>query len=134
MRSLLATVAVCALATSCTPKVTAGARERITQDFQAGKLAPDPSGVIQLPPDLASASLGGKAFVTTNQTGRWLLLRTWRGKGANLTGYLYAPGAALKLGTAVSLTTDAAGVMVSAECTVQKAVGGSWYTVHSGYD
>ena len=111
-----------------------GDLQAFAQAFQSGKLKPDARGVIQLPSDLAHLSLGGQAFVTTNRTATWLLLRTWRGKGANLTGYLYAPGPALKLGTDVSLTTDAAGVILSAECTVEKALGSSWYTVHRGYD
>ena len=134
MRTLLAVLAVCALATACTRTVPPDNREGIARDFQAGQLKPDPQGVVHLPPNLADASIGGQAFVTKNQTAVWLLLRTWRGKGANFTGYLYAPGPPLNLGSEVTLTTDAAGVIVSAESTVEKAVGGSWYIVHSGYD
>jgi len=134
MRALLAMLLVSVLLTGCSRTVSPGVRERIVQDFQAGKLKPDSHGVVALPPDLAAASIDGRAFATTNQTAVWLLLRTWQGKGANLTGYLYAPGAALKVGSEVSLTTDGAGVIVSAESMVEKALGGAWYIVHSGYD
>jgi hypothetical protein len=134
MRALLAVVLVPVLLTGCSRTVSPAVRERIVQDFQAGRLKPDSRGVVALPPELAAASIDGRAFVTTNQTAAWLLLRTWQGKGANLTGYLYAPGAPLKMGTEVSLTTDSAGVIVSAESMVEKALGGAWYIVHSGYD
>jgi len=134
VRAFLSVIGSCLLATGCSRTVSPAVRERVAQVFQAGKLKPDFRGVVVLPPDLAAASIDGRAFVTTNQTAAWLLLRTWQGKRANLTGYLFAPGAALKVGTEVSLTTDGAGVIVSAESMVEKALGGGWYIVHSGYD
>ena len=134
MRTLTTTLAVCALATACNQAVAPATRERIARDFEAGRLKPDVQGVVCLPLDLTGSSIGGRAFVTTNQNSAWLLLRTWRGKGGNQNGYLYAPGTALRLGSEVTLTTDAAGVIVSVESTVEKTVGGSWYIVHSGYD
>jgi hypothetical protein len=80
------------------------------------------------------ASLDGRAYVTTNQTASWLLLPTWQGKGAKMTGCLYAPGAPLKPGSEVTLTTDSAGLIVMAEATVEEAIETSWYIVHRGND
>jgi hypothetical protein len=131
---MLAVLAAFVLVAGCSRTVSPAVRERIVQAFQAGKLKPDSRGLVVLPFDLSATSIDGRAFVTTNQTVLWLLLRTWQGKGANMTGYLYAPGAPIKPGSEVTLTTDDAGVIVSAESTVEKAVGGSWYIVHRGYD
>ena len=134
MRAFLAVLGAFVLVAGCTRTASPAVRERIVQDFQAGKLKPDSRGVIVLPSDLASASLDGRAFVTTNQMAPWLLLRTWQGKGANMTGCLYAPGAPLKPGSEVTLTTDSAGLIVLAEATVEEAIGASWYIVHRGND
>jgi hypothetical protein len=134
MRALLAVLGAFVLVAGCSRTVSPAVRERIVQDFQAGKFKPDSRGVVLLPSDLAATSIGGRTFVTTNQTALWLLFRTWKGKAANMTGYLYAPGAPLKPGSEVTLTTDNIGVIVSAESTVEKALGGGWYIVHRGYD
>ena len=135
MRLLPAALTVCLLLTACGQAVAPAAREKIAQDLQTGKLKPDAQGVVRLPPDSANASIGGRAFITTNRTGSsWVLLRTWRGKGANLEGYLYAPGQPLKVGSEVDVTTDAGGVIVTAEVTIKRAREASWYAVYSGND
>ena len=135
MKPLLAMLGIVLVVAGCSGSVAPGIRVQIAEDFEAGKLKPDAQGVIRLPAELIEASIDGRAFVTTNQSmDVWLLLRSWRGKGGNLTGYLYAPGAPLTVGSEVPLITDAAGVVVSAHCTVQKSIGASWYLVHRDHD
>src|SRR5208282_5662757 len=99
MRAPLAVLGAFVLVAGRSRTVSPPVRERIAQDFQAGKLKPDSRGLVVLPTDLAATSIDGRAFVTTNQTALWLLLRTWQGKGANMTGYLFAPGAPFKPGS-----------------------------------
>jgi ABC-type multidrug transport system fused ATPase/permease subunit len=135
VKIMLAAFALCLLVIACRRIVAPAVRERIAQGLQSGKLKPDSRGVVKLPSDLAMASIGGQAFTTTNRTAAiWLLCRTWRGKGANLTGYLYAPGQPLKLGSEVEVTTEGAGVIFYTEVTVERSLAGSWYVVHRGYD
>jgi hypothetical protein len=135
MKACSAVVALTLLLTSCSKTVTAPLREKMGRDLEGGKLRPDAQGVVQLPSDLARGSIDERAFVTTNGTGsRWLLLRAWRGKGANLQGYLYAPGKPLKAGTDVSVATEDAGVIAVLEVTVRKTLNGSWYEVYRGID
>jgi hypothetical protein len=54
-------------------------------------LVPDAAGVVKLPAPLAFNSCDGKVYVTVDHTTgtTWILFPTWRGKGANLRGYLY---------------------------------------------
>ena len=118
----------------CGQSAAPGSSQRVLAAFQSGSLAPDTQGVIRLPTDLADASVDGRAFVTTNRSGPWLLLRTWIGKGANLDGYLYAPGMQVTNGGSIEVNTDDAGAIGPAEVTVEKALTDSWYFVHRGDD
>ena len=96
-----------------------------------GTLKPAPNGVVTLPPALASASLDGKAYVTVDSTGvTWVLFQTWRGKGANLRGYVYhsntapsPPPATVKiLGPAITVTQ-------LIDYNVESQEGPNWYRV-----
>jgi hypothetical protein len=124
----------CLLA-GCEQKTVPAICQRVAVELQAGKLKPDGQGAVRLPTEFAEACVDGRAFITTNQTGvPWLLLRTWVGKGANLTGYLFAPGLQAKAGNEFQVITDAAGIVAPVEVTVENAMNKSWFIVHRGED
>ena len=59
-------------------------------NINAGTLTALPNGIVVLPAALSSASCDGKAYVTIDSSGgKWILFPRLRGKGANLSGYVY---------------------------------------------
>jgi hypothetical protein len=62
----------------------------VVAQITSGKLKPAPDGIVKLPLPLATASCDGKAYVTIDSSGTtWILFPVWRGKGSNVTGYVY---------------------------------------------
>jgi hypothetical protein len=67
----------------------------ITTAITNHTLVPDAAGIVHLPPSLSGQSRDGNAYVRTDPNGAvWILLPTWRGKGANLRGYAFTTAAA----------------------------------------
>jgi hypothetical protein len=65
--------------------------ETVIRKVLDGKLRADERGVLQLPPELASASQNGRIYISQKARGATLLVfSTWIGKGYNLRGFLYA--------------------------------------------
>lgn len=100
-----------------------------------GTLTADAQGVVTLPAGLAGASTDGRAYVTTMPSGKqWILFCTWRGKGANLTGWLHTAGDTPAVGSDVSVITDRVHEIGPAEVTIESALGKSWYKVSRSMD
>jgi hypothetical protein len=107
----------------CGQKTVSAICQRVAAQLQTGKLKPDNKVTIQLPTEFADVCVNGRAFITINRIGTpWLLLRTWVGKGANLTGYRFAPGLQTKAGGKLQVVTDHAGVVAPAEVTVDQVM------------
>jgi hypothetical protein len=97
-------------------------------------LVPNAAGVVKLPPPLASNSCDGKVYVTVHPTGTtWILFPTWRGKGANLRGYLYRSTPSTGPPPAqISVTgPNVAGPTWSASCqyTIESQLSPNWYRI-----
>lgn len=59
--------------------------------LQSGVLKPDEDGTVKLPPDLQVASVDGEIYVSRFSTNQIIVVfKTWRGKGNNMEGFLYA--------------------------------------------
>ena len=130
MKRILPLLAAVALLSGCEAAESGSLPKSRTAAAQIAKgvLTANAQGVVALPASLSSATVDGRAYVTTKAGGRrWILFRTWRGKAANLRGYLYTAGDAPAIGSDVSVTTDIAGVIAPAEVTVDSALGNSWY-------
>jgi len=68
---------------------TRSARAVVTQVVNH-TLVPSASGLLKLPPSMASISEDGNVYVTIDAAGTtWMLFPTWRGKGDNLAAYVY---------------------------------------------
>ena len=117
--------------------------ERVIQGVQIGQIKTDqekgiqiPQGSVrlpssaQLPPDLREASVGGEIYVSRPSTNQLLVVfKTWRGKGFNMEGYLYAA----KPLSAAEITKDYYGhsvvVIGPMEFVLEKQLDPNWYRV-----
>lgn len=103
--------------------------------IEAGTLVPDASGVVTLPPNLASTAIDGEALITVRPDGKhWILFRIHSGKAANMTGYLYTAGDEVK-DSQVSLLTRSIGELVpDVEIEIDRPLDHSWYVVSRSLD
>jgi hypothetical protein len=117
--------------------------ERVIQRVQKGEIKTDQEKGVQIPPgsvrlpstaqlpsDLREASVDGEIYVSRPSTNQLLVVfNTWRGKGSNMEGYLYA---AKPLSTA-EISKDYYGhsvvVIGPMELVLEKQLEPSWYRV-----
>jgi hypothetical protein len=64
---------------------------QVIERVEKGDIKPDASGAAQLPADLRDASVDGEVYVLYPSPAQLLIVfKTWRGKGYNMQGFLYA--------------------------------------------
>jgi hypothetical protein len=107
-----------------------GLYDSVIAHVQAGALATNRSEPFQLPQEFAEASVDGEIYVSRPSTNQILVVfKTWRGKGRNMEGLLYASPTLPKQ----LLNRDTYGHSVvlvgGAELVVEKEMERNWYKV-----
>lgn len=104
--------------------------QQVIHAVQAGTIAPDPSGVARLPTDLQGASIGGNIYVSRPSGPQLIVVfKTWRGKGHNMEGFLFA---AQPLGDSETRTNYYGQEVISigpVELTLEKRLDTRWHKV-----
>ena len=97
-KGLIAAVVISLLCTAlggCSDKRVLEQHEKlylqVIERLKTGELKTGGAGDIQLPPELRSASVDGEVCVSQPSTNQMIVVfKTWRGKGANMEGFLYS--------------------------------------------
>lgn len=87
------------------------------------------NAAVALPRGFSSLTVDGYVYVTPRPNGRWILYRTWLGKGGNLHGYLYTSGEELELDEGIDVVTQYPNRVGVGTVTVQSKHDDSWYFV-----
>ncbi len=112
---------------------------QIVADIKTGKLVPNSSGVVQLPPDLAPATVDGRAYVTRRPAGKILVLFVaWQGKSANMRGYLYSSHPLTSRDLLkdyysrdnIVVASPCVGTVINVDLVVEKWLYPNWYRVY----
>ena len=106
----------------------------IKNDQEKGAQVPPESDRLpssaQLPPDLREASLGGEIYVYRPSTNQILVVfKTWRGKGRNMEGYLYAARPISATELSKDYYGDSVVVIDHLELVLGKQPDPNWYRV-----
>lgn len=125
---------VCAVACGCEGssmlKKNKPLYEQSISRLESGTIKPDSSGRVRLPMDLRAASVDGEVYVSQLSTNQIVVVfKTWRGKGNNMEGFLYANPPLGKSST----QTDYYGKQVirvgPVELTLDKQIDANWHKV-----
>lgn len=108
-------------------------RSEVVRLYLEGRLNPDGDGFIELPASIATDSLK-HVYVTERCEDRFVLFRTWTGKGGNIDGYLYSTNRALEVGQEVSINRPSPRGVTEDELPVVDSLGGRWYRVFYNLD
>jgi hypothetical protein len=114
------------------------AMKKVVEQITAEKLPVDKHGVVQaLPGELRASSPEGVYVTGKPAAPAYVLFVFWRGKAANLRGRLYAPGAALKVGSEVSVRTPiplAQSPTAMNDVKIDGQLAPNWYLVSRSLD
>jgi hypothetical protein len=105
----------------------------------AGTLKPDPTGMVTLPPGLASATADGKAYVTSPRGGTTtvIVFKVFIGKGSNFVGYIHSattlPPGLLTFNT-FGGGHSVHGIPVTNDTVSIAPLGSAWYHAYSDRD
>lgn len=108
-------------------------RSEVVRLYLEGQLHPSGNGLVELPDSLATDSLK-HVYVTVRGEDRFVLFRTWRGKGGNLDGCLYSTDTSLKVGQGISINRPSPRGIMEDELPVVDSFGGGWYRVFYNLD
>lgn len=104
--------------------------EQTINRLQSGTIKPDSSGRARLPTDLQTASVDGEIYVSQPSTNQIVVVfKTWRGKGNNMEGFLYANPPLGKSATQADYYGKQAISVGPVELTLGKQIDPNWHKV-----
>ena len=128
--SVFACAAVCGCGGNTVLKKNKALYEQTINRLQSGMMKPDSVGRARLPVELQAASVDGEIYVSQTSTNQLVVVfKTWRGKGNNMEGFLYANPPLGKSATQTDYYGKQAISVGPVELTLEKQIDPNWHKV-----